>query len=274
MTRLLQQSSGFIAHGVRMSFLALALAWPSPTNAMTDASKIFSDPQVIELANAAQHGDTDLVKKLIQAGANTHAVGKSGMTVTHFALLAPRPQAPQTLDVLLNAGADPVSRRTDGETVPRIAVSRNDADPAVVSVLFNHGIGANWRPSQPPYDQKSLLDSAISGHNPAVVTLLLQHGADIDYVDPFAGSALHGALGSIQFDIAAQLVDAGIDLSLQNNTSPKIKNPLVVRQTALEYFCKFDAGKRGANPLPEVAAGWARLQAALARRGTTMPCAL
>ena len=257
-----------------LAAIALFLAWPLTGIAMTDASKVFTDPKIIQLADAAQHGDSDRITQLIQAGSDVRTVGKHGMTITHFALLAPEPTSARILKQVLDAGADPVSRRADGETVPRLAVTRDNADPEVVRVLLDHGIDANWRPSEPPYDKRSLLDSAISGHNLAVVQLLLKRGANINYVDPFAGSALHAALGSIQFDIAALLVDGGIDLSLQNNTSPMIKNPLAVKQTALEYFCKFEAGKRGANPLPEVATSWAQLQAALARRGAKMPCAL
>ena len=250
----------------------LLLVFPLLANAMTDASKVFSDPKVIELANAAKAADLPAIASLIKAGADPRAVGQQGMTLTHFALLAPRAATPAVMTALLDAGADPVSVLSDGNTVPMIAVSRNDADPAVVKVLMDHGIGPNWRPPHDPYKDTALLHQAIAGHNRPVVDLLIKQGANINYVDPFTGSALHAALGSIQFDIAATLVDAGIDLTLQSDTSPKIKKP--IRRTAFEYFCRFNAGKRGANPLPEVAAGWARLQAALARRGTTMPCAL
>jgi ankyrin repeat protein len=241
---------------------------------MTDAAKVFTDPLVVQLADAAQHGDAAEVVQLLHRGADVRAVGKYGMTIPHFVLLAPRANAPLVMKNVLDAGADPVSVRVDGNTVPMIAVSRDDADPEMVSVLLDHGIGPNWRPPKEPYAQTALLHQAISGHNMAVVKLLLKRGADVNYVDPFEGSALHAALGGTQFDIAAVLVDAGIDLSLQNNTSPDIKSPRTVRRTALEYFCKFDGGKRGANPLPQVAAGWAHLQAALARRGAKMPCDL
>lgn len=259
----------------RLAKCALVLlAYPFIANAMTDASKAFSDPKVVELANAAQSGNLAAVTSLLKTGADPHVVGKHGMTVAHFALLAPRSVAPSIMKALLDAGADPVSVLVDGNTVPMIAVSRNDADPAMVRVLMDHGIGPNWRPPQDPYKDTALLHQAISGHNRPVVELLIKQGANIDYVDPFTGSALHAALGGTQFAVAAVLVDAGIDLSLQNNTSSEIKNPRVVRRTAFEYFCKFDGGKRGANPLPDVAAGWAQLEAALARRGTSMPCGL
>ena len=205
---------------------------------MTDASKAFSDPKVVELANAAQSGDLAAVASLLKTGADPHVVGKHGMSVAHFALLAPRSVAPSIMKALLDAGADPVSVLVDGNTVPMIA--RYRATTPILrwcEVLMDHGIGPNWRPPQDPYKDTALLHQAISGHNRPVVELLIKQGANIDYVDPFTGSALHAALGGTQFAVAAVLVDAGIDLSLQNNTSSEIKNPRVVRRTAFEYFC-------------------------------------
>ena len=112
------------------------------------------------------------------------------------------------------------------------------------------------------------------GRNLPVIKLLVERGADLNYVHPFSGSALHFALDGIDFYIPAYLVEAGIDLKLLNNTSPEIKNPRAIKQTAIEDFCETEGGKRGNDPLPEIAAGWRVFTAALARRGVTMPCGL
>jgi ankyrin repeat protein len=120
----------------------------------------------------------------------------------------------------------------------------------------------------------SLLQDAVMGHNLPVIKLLVERGADINYVHPFSGSALHYALNGTDFYMAAYLVNVGIDLKLLDNTSPEIKNPRAVRRTAIEKFCHFDGGRRGDDPLPEIADGWRLFTAALARRGVTMPCGL
>jgi ankyrin repeat protein len=240
---------------------------------MITTDKVFADPQVAQLASAAQDGDLARIQRLIQAGAPVRSVGQEGMTVTHYALRARR-NAPQVMELLLKAGADPVSMLSNGNNVPHYAVSRNNADPEVVKVLLAHGIGPNWFPPTGVYYDMSMLQAAIRGHNLPVIKLLVERGANINYVDPFLGSALHYALSGTDFYMAAYLVEAGIDLKLLDHTSPEIKNPRATKQTAIEKFCEFEGGKRGHNPLPEIAAGWRVFTAALARRGVTMPCGL
>ena len=140
-------------------------------------------------------------------------------------------------------------------------------------MLLDHGIKPDWHPPKPPYERASLLFEAIAGHNRPVVRLLLHRGADIFFLVGFRGFALFLVLLSCQFAIAADLVDAGIRLDLLDNSRPNVKST-TLQLTAMDRFCKLEGGKRGANPLPEIAAGWKELAAALARRGTKMPCAL
>ena len=141
-------------------------------------------------------------------------------------------------------------------------------------MLLAHGIGPNWFPPAKTDQKTSLLQNAVMGHNLPVIRLLVEHGADINYVHPITGSALHYALNGTDFYIPAYLVDAGIDFKLLDSTSSEIKNPRIIKLTAIEKFCQFQGGKRGHNPLPEIAAGWRVFTAALAKRGVTMPCGL
>ncbi len=249
-----------------------SIVFSHQAQAMAYPDKVFTDPAVVALAEACMDGPLDRIAELLHKGADVRAVGKLGMTVPQFALRA-RKNAPQVMKLLLDAGGDPVSVLDNGETLPVYAVSRNNADPEVVRVLLDHGIDANWHPPKEPFKDTSLLMAAVSGHNRPVVRLLLQRGADVNYVDGFNGSALHAAMSAYEFGIGADLVDAGIRLDLTTNTSPKIKVNLP-RKTALARYCEREGGKRGANPLPELAAGWRELEAALARRGEKMPCAL
>jgi hypothetical protein len=240
---------------------------------MTSADKVFEDRGTAQLAEAAKDGNLERIGALLNAGANIKAVGKQGMTVTQFALLA-RKNSPQVMAAVLRAGSDPVSMLSDGNSVPQYAVSRDNADPEVVRVLLEHGIPPNWFPPTGPYRERSLLQSAVMGHNLPVMKLLIERGADLNYVNPFDGSALHYALSGTDFFMAAYLVEAGIDLNLRDHTSPEIKNPRIIARTAIEQFCKFEGGKRGAHPLPRIAEGWQAFTAALAKRGVAMPCGL
>ena len=239
---------------------------------MPNPNKTFTDPAVVELANACMDGKPDRIAALLHKGADVRAVGKSGMTIPQFALLA-RANAPQVMKLVLDAGGDPVSVLANAETLPIYAVSRDNADPEVVRILLDHGISPNWHPPKEPFIDTSLLMEAISGHNRPVVHLLLKRGADVNYVDGFNGSALHYAMNAYEFGIAADLVDAGIRLDLTTNSRPGAK-PALRRRTALGQYCEDEGGKRSANPLPELAAGWRELEAALGRRGEKMPCAL
>jgi len=134
---------------------------------MITTDKVFADPRVAQLANAAQDGDLTRIEKLIKAGVPVKFVGQEGMTVTHYALRARR-NALQVMELLLKAGADPVSMLSDGNNVPHSAVSRDNADPEVVKVLLAHGIGPNWFP--PPnsdYHELSMLHGSHHGSQPA-----------------------------------------------------------------------------------------------------------
>ena len=254
--------------------LLIALFCADAANAMVAAERAFKDQQVIELANAARDGNVDRMNQLIRSGANVKAVGEKGMTLPHFALYA-RSNAPKVMEVLLKAGADPVSLLAGGESLPMYAVERDNADPEVVRVLLDNGISPNWRPPGTyGYGETSLLMAAIGGHNLAVIKLLIERGADINHVHPVSGSALHYALIGTDFFMAAYLVEQGIDLNLRDKTSPRIKDPNKMSLTAIEKFCRFQGGRRGANPLPRIAEGWAAFTAALAKRGVTMPCGL
>ena len=93
-----------------------SLLHPNTGAAMITTDKVFADPRVAQLANAAQDGDLARIEKLIKAGAPVKFVGQEGMTVTHYALRARR-NAPQVMELLLKAGADPVERDAAGGAV-------------------------------------------------------------------------------------------------------------------------------------------------------------
>lgn len=240
---------------------------------MVAAEKVFKQAQVIQAANAAKEGDVTRLALIIRNTADLKEVGDEGMTVTHFALLA-RKNAPQVMEMVLKAGADPISMLSSGDSVPQYAVMRDNADPAVVQVLLDERVDANWRPTSGPYVNQTLLMASLMGRNLPVAKLLVMRGADLNFVEPLRGSALHVALTVPDFFAAALLVDSGIDLGLKNYTAKVGNNPNVKSRTAIEHFCATQGGKRGANPLPRIAEGWKIFVSSLAARGASMPCGL
>ncbi|MBF0332111.1 MAG: ankyrin repeat domain-containing protein [Alphaproteobacteria bacterium] len=235
--------------------------------------RVFDDAALISVANAARNRDISRLQNLVASGIDLRGVGREGLTVTHFALYA-GPDTPAVLDILLKAGADPISQLTSGTTVPELAAKRDNADPKVITVLLTNGLSPNWRAASGISKETSLIGFAIQGNNLEVVRTLVDSGADINYVNPISGSALHDALEIADFEIAAYLVDAGIDLSLKSHTSPLIEPGSRRMETAIERFCRTQGGRRGRNPSQRAKVGWALLMEALAKRGVSMPCGL
>ena len=132
----------------------------SRAHAVPYPNKVFTDPAVVELADACMDGNTTRVAALLQKGVDVRAVGKLGMTIPHVALLA-RKNGPQVMQQVLDAGGDLVSVLDCGETLPIYAVSRDNADPEVVRALLDHGMSPSRHPPKEPFTRTSLLMGAI-----------------------------------------------------------------------------------------------------------------
>jgi ankyrin repeat protein len=246
----------------------MLMAFRREVVAMVAPEKVFDDPKVISLARAIAEGNLADVQKLLAAGADVKAKGKDGFTVTQFALYA-RQNGPEVLRVILKAGADPISRLSDGNDVPHYAASRDKADPRFMAVLLDFGVSPDFIGGG---ENNSLLDAAVSGRNIPIVKLLLERGANVNYNDPFVGTALHTALTIPDYEIATILLDHGADPSLRNNQDPKI-GAEVQRRTPAELYCRFQSGKRK-HASPEQNAAFEEMKKAFARRGVVLPCGI
>jgi hypothetical protein len=235
------------------------------TSHMTFSQKVFTDPRDIALGNAIEASDLARIAELRAQGASFRSVGRKNFTFAQVALHA-KQHAPEVMDLVLSGGADPLLAVDGGDPVPVYAVVRDHADPAVVDVLLRHGVSPDWHRTDED-DAYPLMFHAIMGNNEAVVDLLIRRGAKLSYVHPISGSALHMTLdGSLHFDIAARLVDAGIDLSLRDHG-------LHDSATALERYCLNQ--RDFPQPLnDETMAAGRRFLAALARRGAKLGCRL
>jgi ankyrin repeat protein len=121
---------------------------------------------------AVYHGDTDLVTKLLAAGADANAHNDYGSTPMSEA--AVRGDV-QVLRALLAAGANAESANADGQTALMI-LARTD-NVAAAELLISHGANVNarekWRNQTP-------LMWAAAQQRPAMLRLLLKHGAVAD----------------------------------------------------------------------------------------------
>ncbi len=236
--------------------------------AVVDPEKIFNDSRVVALARAVAAGDITQCQRLLASEVDVKAKGASGMTLPHFALYA-KSNGPAVLRALLKGGADPISRLENGEDLPHYAASRDNADPEFLAVLLDAGVSANFIGGA---EDNSLLDAAVSGRNIPVVQLLIARGANVNYNDPFVGTALHTAVVIPDYRIATILLEHGADPNLKDNQDPTIA-PSVPRLTPAEKYCRFLSGKR-THPFPERLSQFEAMKAAFAKRGVTFPCGI
>ena len=121
---------------------------------------------------AAERGDARTAEMLVYAGANVGAVTRIGQyTPLH---LASHAGSAPVVEALLQAGADPALRTTNtGATALHLAAASGNAD--VVKMLLDHGADANARESE--WGQTPLMFAAAQNRAQAI-RVLLARGAD------------------------------------------------------------------------------------------------
>lgn len=121
---------------------------------------------------AVYHNNTDLINRLIKAGADVNARNDYGSTpLTEAATFG----NVEVIRKLLKAGADVESANEDGQTALMIISRTSNIEAA--KLLIKHGANVNvreqWRGQTP-------LMWAAAEAQPAMVRLLIQHGADVN----------------------------------------------------------------------------------------------
>jgi ankyrin repeat protein len=186
---------------------------------------------------AATRGHLDIVKALVDAGADVNARSEGGTALTHAAEWTPAERKEEVVALLLRAGAD--LKATDSGTwtaVHRAArsgstgavralvaagadinsVAMTDGDtPLTIAAIHGHSAlvadlikaGANVN-IQNLNKRTALMHAAASG-DVASVRALIQAGADVNAVENNGGTALAWAKGRGHQEIVDMLVKAG-----------------------------------------------------------------
>ena len=118
------------------------------------------------LMTAALYGDAALVRQLLRAGADPNAADRAGVTPLMWAAASP-----DTIRLLLDAGADVNARSDDGRSALAIASGIVGAAPAA-RLLLDYGADA-W--TAPAGDASPLREAARAG-DPETFRLLLDYG--------------------------------------------------------------------------------------------------
>jgi ankyrin repeat protein len=182
---------------------------------------------VTPMALACENGSAPIVGRLLKAGVSANATGPLGETALH---LCARTGKSDAVRALLAAGAlvDPIENWR-GQTPLMWAAAEGHGE--AMKILIEAGADVNARSSiivwerqrteeprdkwLPPGGLTPLLFSAREGKVTSV-KVLLDHGADINIVDPDRHTSLILALSSGHFDVAGLLIERGADVNMED----------------------------------------------------------
>src|SRR5579864_2990198 len=125
----------------------------------------------LRVPEAAQQGDGQAVRSLIDQKADVNAAQGDGMTALHWAAFK---DDLETVQVLLQAGANVKATTRNGALTPLIMASRN-GNAAMIAALLKAGSDVNTATAD---GMTALMAAAVSG-NVEAAKVLLDHGANI-----------------------------------------------------------------------------------------------
>jgi uncharacterized protein len=121
---------------------------------------------------AVHHDDAELVRRLLEAGAQVEVANDYGATpMSEAAVVADV----AVLDALLDAGADVDSANADGQTV--LMVVARGGNTAAAKLLIERGADVNAREVR---KGQTALMWAVAQSHPEMVDLLIANGAEVD----------------------------------------------------------------------------------------------
>jgi ankyrin repeat protein len=146
--------------------VTLILSEKPDVNAMTDDGR-----EAITIA--ARYGDAEIVRRLLDAGANALPAAGAERPLTE----AVRGGSPEVVRLLIEHGASPDEPGVDGKTPLIIAAQIGNEE--IVRLLLDRGADVNGRN---PVDGTTPLMWAANNGRRSIVQVLLDHGADATLV--------------------------------------------------------------------------------------------
>ena len=150
-------------------------------NQIENSNNSFADhiKDITCLCFASDYSDTRTVQQLVEAGADVNATDSPGETPLHCAC-ASKIEVRRKVEYLLSCDASLIGVRNNNNNTPlhRAAANGNDA---VISVLIQHGAEVNERGE---FDRTALHCACNKGHV-ACIHELMRHGADVEARDSY-----------------------------------------------------------------------------------------
>lgn len=154
----------------------------------------------------------EIVSTLLDAGADLSArITCGGAQVIHFT--GRYAKSPDTVQLLINAGAD-VNSRGDEGWMPLHYATFCDSNPEIVQVLIDAGASVN---APNTLGNTPLHCAAQGNHNPDIIQVLLDAGAEVNAPNTLGNTPLHcAAQNSNNPAIIQVLLDAGASVNSFN----------------------------------------------------------
>jgi len=196
--------------------------------------------RTVPLLNAARYTDDhDIIRLLVNAGADLAVKDNFGLTPLHYATYNDK-VPDKIIKYVVGEGAD-IAVKTDQGLTPICTAARHATQAAAIKGLLKAGADINDRL---PRDAESLLHIALNNKECApIMTALLDAGLDINTTDDSGNTALHVAIRTKNWDIAALLIKRGADLQIENNKHSKPLDLCIKsKRSAMEALIKAQSG--------------------------------
>lgn len=182
-----------------------------------------ADPGSTDLAGntalhaAAQNPDPGPVTYLLGSKLEPNPISNNGSTPTHFA--AARNTNPKILIALITSGSNVQLKRQDGSTPLHMACANTDLD---LSLSVNVLLEAGADPNSTNASGRTPLMEASRGISTETIRLLLAAGARVDTRDSDGSTVLHDAARSTEPAILEMLIAEDLDVNTRDhkNSTP------------------------------------------------------
>jgi ankyrin repeat protein len=180
-----------------------------------ESKKYFKDPLVQQLAEAGELGDLSKIQSLINSGVNVNQVGKQGMTPLFWVL---QHNNLAGFKKLLESSANPNYINDAGISVIIHASSLKNSH--FLELALNYGADPNI--VHPSKSTPTPLFAAIFSLNMANIKLLINKGANLNFVDHHNASPMKLAADLNRWDYVYYFLERGADYKLTDRWSNSI----------------------------------------------------
>jgi len=210
---------------------------------------------------AASHGCIDVMRILVERGADVNSRGPTGDTALHTTVRSTRTEA---LQWLLDHGADTNLRDHWGRT-PLAEAMFYQSDASVPLLLIESGADVKVadQHGQTPLHKAVTRYSPFQSDRVPLAKALLDHGADPNACDRFGDTPLHEAVGaSGEERVVALLLDNGADATAPNQAGltplhcAAIRGALPVARLLVDRGAEVNARAEGEVATEQQDASW------------------